>query len=492
MATTTEEQKKRVNSFGDVAAATSNPGGIQYAPNYGPAGHVPRAPSPAGVAPAAQMGANLSAVRQASAEEVGALKAQGNTAQAIGASIRGDLASVPAFAADVGGAIAKDAAPVMDGVRQFTGGLFGGSSPSPQPASQPTAAAAPLSTPALPSGDRQDLGQYGPADKPSAQAGAYGLSGQDQYRTSAGNISKTTGPDGRVTYSGTNIGPGATINSGEPGGGNVVVPGGVRGLAAATAQAPAQPGLGVAPVVRHSGNDWQIRNELRNAQTSASTLRGDWDRFRDGEIDNRGRATGKGGSVAQAAYQALAQADADARGQAAKMPGQILKSQTDLVQETMREAGATNRANAANAISAGKLSLDARRLQSDEAGSALDREKAGLGVQFLRDEAAQRRIMLDPNASAEQRKQAQTTLAGLQGKQEQANRFTVVPGGQQVDQASGRAFTVPSQVLNNQTGQFVDQPGQSTQAMPEGMRRQVGTSQGRPVYEDDKGNRFVG
>ena len=69
----------------------------------------------------------------------------------------------------------------------------------------------------------------------------------------------------------------------------------------------------------------------------------------------------------------------------------------------------------------------------------------------------------------------------------------MVPGGQQVDQVSGKAFTVPSQVLDNQTGRFIEQPGAARAAdLPAGMKRQVGTSNGRPVYEDEKGNRFVG
>ena len=93
----------------------------------------------------------------------------------------------------------------------------------------------------------------------------------------------------------------------------------------------------------------------------------------------------------------------------------------------------------------------------------------------------------------EQRKQAQSSLLALQGKTENPNRFTVVPGGQQVDPMSGKAFTVPSQVLDNQTGRFIEQPGAARAAdLPAGMKRQIGTSNGRPVYEDEKGNRFVG
>ncbi|MVT30108.1 hypothetical protein GO496_24500 [Acidovorax citrulli] len=44
-----------------------------------------------------------------------------------------------------------------------------------------------------------------------------------------------------------------------------------------------QPGAFSAPVARHSGNDWQARNDLRNAQVSASSIMnngGRWDQHK--------------------------------------------------------------------------------------------------------------------------------------------------------------------------------------------------------------------
>ena len=52
----------------------------------------------------------------------------------------------------------------------------------------------------------------------------------------------------------------------------------------------------------------------------------------------------------------------------------------------------------------------------------------------------------------------------LSGK-DAPNRYTVVPGGQEVTE-QGMLRTVPSRVLNNQTGQLVDLSGQGTQALP--------------------------
>ena len=82
------------------------------------------------------------------------------------------------------------------------------------------------------------------------------------------------------------------------------------------------------------------------------------------------------------------------------------------------------------------------------------------------------------------------TLAG----KDHTNRFTVVAGSQDVDSTTQQLTTRPARVFSNQTGQFVGQPaGQSQRAaMPPGMTRQVGTSGGKPVYEDAQGKRFVG
>lgn len=62
-------------------------------------------------------------------------------------------------------------------------------------------------------------------------------------------------------------------------------------------------------------------------------------------------------------------------------------------------------------------------------------------------------------------------------------RMLVVPGG--VDAAGVKE---PSRVFDPDTRQFVGEPA----ALPPGMKRQVGTSGGKPVYEDANGKRFVG
>ena len=61
------------------------------------------------------------------------------------------------------------------------------------------------------------------------------------------------------------------------------------------------------------------------------------------------------------------------------------------------------------------------------------------------------------------------TMMAMEGKQTQADPYLVVPGGQNVDAASGRAYSTPSTVFNRQTGQWVQQPQASKPAPQVGV-----------------------
>lgn len=97
------------------------------------------------------------------------------------------------------------------------------------------------------------------------------------------------------------------------------------------------------------------------------------------------------------------------------------------------------------------------------------------------------------NAKTAAEKLAATdNLRALQGKYEKElpNRFTVVPGGQEIGPDGVTPITRPSRVLDNQTGRFIDQDAPAK--LPPGMVRQVGTSGGKPVYVDKNGKKFIG
>ena len=145
----------------------------------------------------------------------------------------------------------------------------------------------------------------------------------------------------------------------------------------------------------------------------------------------------------------------------------------------VREAGANNRANASNQIQQGELGL---------------RKEA----QGFQSRAAQRQEDLQAKYEAaktpEERSAIAQQIRDLSGK-EFPNRFTVVPGGQAFN-PDGTPYTLPARVLNNQTGAFVDQPGQGAGQQPQAMpadkaQRKAGTiytlADGRRVKWDGTG-----
>lgn len=116
-----------------------------------------------------------------------------------------------------------------------------------------------------------------------------------------------------------------------------------RGAADAMANMPNAPAPVQAPVVRHSGNDWQARNDLRNALVSASSITNDggrWDRH-------------KGVSPERSAYQAMVETD-----QALKASAPGLALQTMREQGDSQRAGLQVAANSANAAADRMAALD--------------------------------------------------------------------------------------------------------------------------------------
>ncbi|ENX57661.1 MULTISPECIES: hypothetical protein [Acinetobacter] len=72
------------------------------------------------------------------------------------------------------------------------------------------------------------------------------------------------------------------------------------------------------------------------------------------------------------------------------------------------------------------------------------------------------------------------------------DRYMTVGGGQEWNEKSGTMVNRPQQLFDTQTQKFVDTPAATSTNLPQGMTRQVGTSNGKPVYEDAEGNRFIG
>lgn len=145
-----------------------------------------------------------------------------------------------------------------------------------------------------------------------------------------------------------------------------------------------------------------------------------------------------------------------------------------------REQGANQRARAANQIQQQEMGLrrEAQGFQTREA-----QRKESLQARY---EAAK---------TPEERSAIAQQIRDLSGKQEPQNRFTVVPGGQAFN-PDGTAYTLPARVLNNQTGQFVDQPQATTQ--PQAMPTEKSKLSAGQIYQTARGparwdgNQFVG
>lgn len=168
-----------------------------------------------------------------------------------------------------------------------------------------------------------------------------------------------------------------------------------------------------------------------------------------------------------------------------------MESQNAAADRGLRQQELTARMGDAEATRA----LRAQELGDNMATNAVRREAAGFEVQNARRLQKLQDQYLAATTDKE-RGEIAAKIQALQGKsqQEQANRFTVVPGGQEVQMVGGfpTPVTRPSMVINNQTGQLVDLGGGQQAQLPPGMVKQVGTSGGKPVYEDATGKRFVG
>ena len=322
----------------------------------------------------------------------------GGVGRAIGIGLRGAALAVPAGLYDAGDAVVNG--PIGRGVGGFVSGLLGGPSDTAQPPAVAVQASTQNPAPAKFS-PAKDSASVQVQDQTAALASGKPpqlLAGPQTAPTTTADGSTLTAKAGGTihydpvtkTYSGTDVGPNATIVNGRQRGGYV----GVVGNDA--------PGFGM-----------PFANGISSGAASAQRV---------ADI-----------------YKSMAYGE----------PRQGVSVPTG-----MREAEIA------------RLVLDARRFNETAATSAMERARMGLGLRLLQQEQALRDTLLDPKATPEQRKQAQSSLLALQGKTENPNRFTVVPGGQQVDQVSGRVFTVPSQVLDNQTGRFIEQHQSQPVAAP--------------------------
>lgn len=142
-----------------------------------------------------------------------------------------------------------------------------------------------------------------------------------------------------------------------------------------------------------------------------------------------------------------------------------LQRATSIYQALLQQQGQNQRAG----MQAG---LDQQRINMDRETQGFTNRRQSI-VEALRNQVAQ-----EPDPT--KRRSIVQYMRDVEGTTAQADPYLVVPGGQQVDPASGRAYNTPSTVFNRQSGQFVQQPGQQSQ----GQQFQAGQ-----VYVDGQGRR---
>ena len=141
-----------------------------------------------------------------------------------------------------------------------------------------------------------------------------------------------------------------------------------------------------APQVRHSGNDWQARNDLRNLEVSASS------------ITNQPRWSGHGGRrqsgdvpPAVAAYQAALQTDAELRRAVPSMDQMAMRENAATQRTGMQEQGSNARNTLDNAVRMADVGVrgfdaqarranDARRASVDERRMTLDENTGNISI----------------------------------------------------------------------------------------------------------------
>lgn len=136
----------------------------------------------------------------------------------------------------------------------------------------------------------------------------------------------------------------------------------------------------------------------------------------------------------------------------AALQKQMLGDQAALQRTAIQEAGATGRNTANNNTDLAKFGanydLENRKFASDQQIRGFDIAKLQR-VQNLYDQYDAAKTPAERSAIAK-------TLQELSGNG-QGNRYTVVPGGQEWDNEAQATLNRPSMVLDNQTGQFVQQ-----------------------------------
>ena len=227
-----------------------------------------------------------------------------------------------------------------------------------------------------------------------------------------------------------------------------------------------------------NGNMWSRTPEQqrRDAETQATSIH---------------KQTAANGA---AALRAIDGRDLEAMRGASALEQEGMRQAGGLQRTAMTEAGATGRAalaeSGASSRASGQLGLGLRRLSLDQQRANSDERLRAPQIK-----AAERLGQLQESYINAKTPEEQAAIASqmraYSGKDEADWKVQVTPATKNVDGSTTAGSVIR---YNSRTGdvQEVSGVGGSSQSLPPGMTKQVGTAGGKPVYEDAKGNRFVG
>ncbi len=411
-----DEEKKKRGNFGDAAAAAvdrsvnqidtgpmvGKPGDFPVSPDGTPMSKAAAGFQPGAMQPPTKAGSfpGVSATLSGMADDVRAAVGAGNYGKAAGEAFRGTSALPLAVADDVilnparkiGGFISGVTGPVTEFGKEFGRAALG-----MQPGSNPATSAA------------KNLPLAGDATMP----------GNDPARFMVQPVGQTiSGPDGT---------PKAPEQATAP---VQQAPG--KELPVIE---PPKPAAGFVPAqIRHSGNDWQARNDLRNLEVSASSI------------------TAAPNGKEMMAYRAGLEADKA-----------LKEGKNPAIESQNRDAAFMDRTQAAEGSANYRASI-----ANNIAQQRVDNEGVKLGFEAnaaKQVQALQQQIVneTDPKKLAALQEKLQT-ITGKYQRPEPANRLTVVPGGSSVDEKTGQVVQRPSLVVDNQTGNVINVHGGQAQA----------------------------
>lgn len=306
--------------------------------------------------------------------------------------------------------------------------------PSTSSASTAAPPAVPAAPPQAPSADFSAVNDFSqaptpaPAAAPAPAQAATPMVPSGAVTRDGNSYSGPAGISGDITINGKP--PGGTMNSLPSG----ATPGSqMQGIAPGLSTSLGNPLVQAA--IAHSGNDWASRNALRNAEVSASSIK------------NTQQWGGRGAenNPAVQKYQAMLATDQVLQQAAPGLQAEGMRQGNALVRAAMEQQGQNQRAG----MQAG---LTQQRLDMDRETQGYTNRTNRL-VEAARHQVAQQQ---DPT----KRRSLVQYMRDIEGGTPQADPYLVVPGGQQIDPVSQRAYNTPSTVFNRSTGQFMQQPGQ--------------------------------